>query len=538
MTRSPVATKAKPSLPSFRRGAPIIDYRAPSWFERLPRGVGTGGVLVVLLAASSVLRGRYLSGQLWSDEANTVGIASHSLTSIPGVLAHGGGAPLYFLLLHVWMRVFGTGESAVHALSLLCGLATIPAALWVGWSLLGRRGGYMAATLFAFNAYLTKYSEEARPYELLTLLALLALGAFLHAFVLRRRGFLAPFVVALVLMLYTDAWSVLFAAALALALIPAWAASENRRRLLTDAALGFAAAGVLFIPWLPTLIHQASSATAPYHYAPLLGVNFPRDLLGSDRVDATLALVVVIALAPLATRELRAGRPATLMWTLGAVIAGSVLLAGVGTIFVSSWAARYLGPVAVALLLVASIGCARSGAVGLVALVLTCAFLVDTASFIAPYKSDMRDVSGELSGELRPGDVVFVAQPEQTPLAWYYLPGHLRYETALGPDPHPSYMNWDDAYTRLEDADPAVLAPRLIASLRPGERLIVIRPLTEGQQAWALPWSSLVRRRAAQWGALLAANASLTPLPGAVAPHSYRGSCCTASSAIVYVKRS
>ncbi len=28
---------------------------------------------------------------------------------------------------------------------------------------------------------------------------------------------------------------------------------------------------------------------------------------------------------------------------------------------------------------------------------------------------------------LHPGDVVAVGQPEQTPLAWYYLPGGLRF---------------------------------------------------------------------------------------------------------------
>ncbi len=533
-----MATKAKRSRLSLRPDAPIIDYRAPQWFERLPRGVGTGGVLVVLLAASSVLRGRYLTGQLWSDEANTVGIATHSLTAIPGVLAHGGGAPLYFLVLHVWMRLFGTGAPAVHALSLLCGLATIPVAMWVGWSLLGRRGGYIAATLFAFNAYLTKYSEEARPYELLTLLALIAIGAFLHTFVLRRRGRLPVFVVALTLMLYTDAWSLFFAAALMLALIPAWITSEDRRGLLIDAAIAFGASAVLYVPWLPTLIHQAASATAPYHYAPLLGANFPRNLLGSDRVDATLALALVIALVPLGMRPARAGRPAMVMWTLVVMVAGSVLLAKLFSIFISTWAARYLGPVAAALLLVVTLGCARSGAVGLVALVLACAFLVDTASFIAPYKSDMREVSGELSGDLRPGDVVFVAQPEQTPLAWYYLPAGLRYVTSLGPDPHPTYMNWDNAYSRLRDANPTVLAPRLVASLRPGQRLIVIRPLTEGELAWAKPWAALVRRRAAQWGELLASNPALAPLPGAVAPGNYPGSCCIANSAVVYVRRS
>ncbi len=61
-----------------------------------------------------------------------------------------------------------------------------------------------------------------------------------------------------------------------------------------------------------------------------------------------------------------------------------------------------------------------------------------------------------------------------------------------------------------------------------------MRPLTEGAQNWQAPWTQLVRRRSAQWGALLASNPSLKPV--AWAPHNYRGSCCVANSALLYRK--
>jgi hypothetical protein len=46
-----------------------------------------------------------------------------------------------------------------------------------------------------------------------------------------------------------------------------------------------------------------------------------------------------------------------------------------------------------------------------------------------------------------------------------------------------------------------------------------------------------VRRRSAQWGELLDHDPSLVRLPGAWAPRDYRGSCCVASNAVVYLKR-
>ena len=71
-------------------------------------------------------------GQFWEDEAITTGIASHSLSAIPGILRHDGSPPLFYMLLHVWISVFGASESATHALSLVFGLLCIPAGMWSG----------------------------------------------------------------------------------------------------------------------------------------------------------------------------------------------------------------------------------------------------------------------------------------------------------------------------------------------------------------------------------------------------------------------
>src|SRR5579884_866509 len=153
----------------------------------LPTWIPVTGALVVLVAVSAFIRTRYISGQFWMDEALTVGISSHPLSAIPGVLRHDGSPPLFYMLLHGWMTLFGPSESATHAMSLLFAMLTIPIGMWAGWSLFGRRAGYMAAILFAFSAFLTQYAQETRMYALMGLLGLLATAGYLHAFVYRRR---------------------------------------------------------------------------------------------------------------------------------------------------------------------------------------------------------------------------------------------------------------------------------------------------------------------------------------------------------------
>src|SRR5579884_3491295 len=145
----------------------VADARAPRWFERLPNWAIAGGSLLVLMGLSGFLRSYFIGGQFWMDEAITTGIASHSLSAIPGILRHDGSPPLFYLLLHFWIRLFGPGETATHSLPLLFGLLTIPAGMWAGWSLFGRRAGMYAAVLFAFSTFLTQYAQETRMYELM-----------------------------------------------------------------------------------------------------------------------------------------------------------------------------------------------------------------------------------------------------------------------------------------------------------------------------------------------------------------------------------
>jgi hypothetical protein len=187
----------------------------------------------------------------------------------------------------------------------------------------------------------------------------------------------------------------------------------------------------------------------------------------------------------------------------------------------------------------AALGSARARLVGVAAMLFCVAFLANPASFAPAYKSDMQDVAAEMTPLLHAGDMVVVAQPEQTPLAWYYLPGGVRFATTTGPVADPSYMNWSGAMGRLQGAAPRSILDPLVASLKPGQQLLYVRPLTEGAKNWKGPWTQLVRRRSAQWGQILTSDVAQGRLkPIAWAPHNYRSACCVASAAVLYQKAS
>src|SRR5579864_4979220 len=315
--------------PPVRSVPRVIDVREPSWLERYPTWVTTAGFLLVLTAASIYIRTRYVSGQFWMDEAITTGIASHPLGQIPGLLRHDGSPPLFYFLLHFWIQAFGGSETATHWLSLVFGLLTIPAGYWAGASLVSRRTGMYAATLFAFSAFLTQYADETRMYELMALLGLLATAAYLHAFVFRRRRYLVMFALCLAAMLYTHSWGIFFGAGALLSLLPVWLTTQDRRGLARDAALAFIGAGILFLPWLPNFLYQASHTGAPWAPPPRFGapVLLSRDLIGGDRITIGLIIVIALGLAPFFTRRYRRTREGVMMWSLLLLPVATLLLA-------------------------------------------------------------------------------------------------------------------------------------------------------------------------------------------------------------------
>jgi mannosyltransferase len=67
-------------------------------------------------------------------------------------------------------------------------------------------------------------------------------------------------------------------------------------------------------------------------------------------------------------------------------------------------------------------------------------------------------------------------------------------------------MNWTDAQDRMIAATPAKNLEPLLARLPRSGRVLIVHPVTTDASDWDAPWTELVRRRSAQWGAVLASD--------------------------------
>jgi mannosyltransferase len=505
---------------------------------RVARWVIGTVVLLVLVGLSVWERTRVLNGSFWMDEGISVGIASHPFTAIPDVLRNDGSPPLYYFALHVWMRLFGSTESATHTMSLLFALATIPVGLWSARTLFGSRAGWICATLCALDPFLTVFGQETRMYSLVALEGMIAATLLALVFIQRRRAFLAPLVITLAAMLYTHGWAIFYCVAAVLGVLLLLRGSEERRPVVIDGLIAFGGAAVLFLPWLPTLLEQSAHTAAPWSRAPRFGapIQISRGLLGGDAPAVALLLAGGAGAVGMLRRGRQDEQRRTIMLFV-VLIAVTLVLAWIFSQITPAWTTRYFGIVLGPLLIGLAGGMAKMRALGLVALLAVCFFWINPTKFTGQPKSDLRDISVVVKPQMHAGDVVVNAQPEQTPAAAYYLGPDKLYGSPLSyrTDPDPYLMNWYDAVDAMQAVDPRAAATRLAASLKPGQKLLLIRPITDGTDNWSATWTSLIRRRAAQMGEVWASDPSLKRV--AVAPPFYRNATEVGNSAVLYQKK-
>jgi hypothetical protein len=444
--------------------------------------------LAALMAASLALRTGGLTSGYWIDEGISVGIASHGLADIPRTLGQDGSPPLYYLLLHGWMAFAGESEAATRALSLLFAALAVPVSFWAGNALFGRRAGTIAALGAAGCPFLSYYAQETRMYALVVLLSLLASASFVLAFVHGRRGHLVALAAWMTLLLYTHNWALFLGAGMAVAWLLLWRAGRVPPR---DGLLVAAAVLVLYAPWLPTLLAQASDTAAPWAERPslLLLLAVPGGLFGY----LALPLLAVAVLAARRTRE----ETVRVLVTIAAVAA---VAAWLSSQVQPAWSNRYLAVLLGPLLLALAATVARGTRVTSIALAGVAAVWI--LSGAAPPKSNVRAVAAEVKPVVRGGDLVISTQPEQVPVLHRYLPDGVIYLTPMGVVWDPTVTDWRNGTARLRRGQAARRLEPMLGRLGSGRRILLVTPVATRHRSQA-PWSRAVRVRTREWSRAL-----------------------------------
>jgi len=415
------------------------------------------------------------NSHLWLDEALSVNIARLPLSQLPEALRHDGAPPLYYVLLHGWMVMFGSGTIAVRALSGVFAVAALPFMWIVGRRLGGRRLAVAALVILATSPFAVRYGTETRMYSLLTLLVLL--GWLALSDLLERRSWSRAVAVSVVtgLLLLTHYWS-FYLLAVTAAFVTHRAVRGPNRTEARRAAVAIAVGCLAFVPWLPSFAFQLRHTGTPWAGRPEFRILFdtvfqftggfwdPGFIFG---IVAWLLIVVALLGRPVDGNrielDLRTRPEGRVLAVFGFGTLSVAFLAGVVT--ESGFAVRYAAVLFPFLLLLIALGTTRFTDEWVFRGVLaTCVILSLIA--ISPNVFGDRTTAGKvarlLRTEARPGDVVAYCPDQLGPSVSRVLGdrGLVQIPFPLGGSP--DRVDWVDYAQRNHAARTAPFAQMLL----------------------------------------------------------------------------
>ena len=482
--------EASPEAPEAGAGSSSGDDQAGERELERPASPLVVAVALGATAVGLVLRFATTSA-LWLDEALSVNIASLPVPDILDALRRDGHPPLYYLLLHGWIELFGSSDAAVRSLSGVVAVLTLP----VAWAYGRRRGGpamaWFLLAVVAMSPFALRYATETRMYALVVLLVFV--GALLVDDVvrLRRDGWLrlAGVTVVATALLYTHYWAMWLLGAVGLLLV--WRLWRDRGTGTTRPAwriLGcFVAAGVLFLPWVPTLLYQSANTGTPWASPsrPTTIVAYTLgDFSAGPFADASFIALVVAVVALLGVFG-RAVDGRTILLDLRterryrpeAVVLVLALALGAGFTYLtwSAFATRYTAIVFPFFAVLVAAGLTRFAQrwVQLGVFVVVLALLSIGAVFNVGYqRTQAEEWASAIEAVVEPGDLVVYCPDQLGPAGSRALSADVEqvvYPTFGAPE----RVDWVDYEARNAEADPEAFATEALARAGDGAVFVV-----------------------------------------------------------------
>lgn len=150
-----------------------MDFKKPiSSFESFIESLGTAKVALSLFILTLSLRLLFLDFYpLNIDEPFTVFYSQMSFDQIGQMLRTENNPPLFFVIMHFWINVFGISEFSVRFLPALYSALTVIFIYLIGKDNFSKRVGLTSSFIFIFSESHFEYSHDCRAYTLLVFLS-------------------------------------------------------------------------------------------------------------------------------------------------------------------------------------------------------------------------------------------------------------------------------------------------------------------------------------------------------------------------------
>lgn len=166
--------------PDMPQAQGTVVTRVPVSTTRLSEWAGP---LVVCITIIPIITSFFFINQsLRLDEAQSLWQVSRDVPGLLAIVAGDVHVPLYHLVLHWWLTLFGDTVQVARLLSLLFFIVSIPLVYLLGKSAYSTRVGLVTAFLFSISPFMNWYGNETRMYTLFVFLVLLNQYCFLRIY--------------------------------------------------------------------------------------------------------------------------------------------------------------------------------------------------------------------------------------------------------------------------------------------------------------------------------------------------------------------
>jgi len=188
----------------------------------------------------------------WLDEIMALDFSDGSIKEMFSELQGDVHAPLFYLILFCFIKVFGISELMGRLPAILAGAGTITALYFLACEIRNVKTGILASLLLAISPFFIEFSREIHPYSLTALFAVLSWFCFTRVIKKGKTRDAILYSLAsacIILTFYLGIIIVLSQLLLLIFLRP----SQRKRRAIIYALLG---ATCLFTVWLPSFTRQ------------------------------------------------------------------------------------------------------------------------------------------------------------------------------------------------------------------------------------------------------------------------------------------
>ena len=423
-------------------------------------------------------------GGIWCDEAQLLWIVR--IPTFNGMIDflchHESHPPLFYVLMRIWLGLFGDSETSALVLPVVLGVALIPAAYLVGDRVFSPPTGLIAAILISVSPRLVGYSGMVRPYSLLSLLCLLSTYLLWNALKGRGARTWVLYVLATLAMLLTHNWAWMVLAAHWI-LAACWGASRlgrPNRALVRSWALAQLALLATYSPWMPFLVYQFRHAG--YNAFPVDPIEvLARFAEAAVSLPAQAAIPVCVVLIVAATWQVArlsrtiVARDAELRLSLLLFIGTPLLAFGAATVF--SLKTFLLVPqclttiIPCVLVAIAFCVASLSSMPRVVTLVFTTIYLVFSLNDLGDMKSNSREAAAIVAARSLPTDLIVISPVwDASSFNYYYT-----LDNTQSNYPHAERrgaIDYDDLRDRVTDPRPiAAVRQRLVEAHRDRRRV-------------------------------------------------------------------